>query len=124
MKTLLAVLILASVGFSAPFCAVDKYGSNPMCFYYDMTSCQQAAARDGGFCTYNRETQQQPQPNPYPSAPQGNNGYQITGEAMQQSGAQIQQYSGQMTGMQFLGVMLISIMIVGGTVLTLMAING
>jgi hypothetical protein len=55
MKTLLfSLLLTASVGQAAPFCAVFSYGKQ--CHYYSMSSCEQAAGTSGSCITNDEET--------------------------------------------------------------------
>ena len=47
----------ASTAFAAPYCAVFSYGKQ--CYYYDWSTCQQAAGTQGA-CVINQEEAKAP----------------------------------------------------------------
>lgn len=60
---LLAILIVPDQVRAAPFCAVFGHGRE--CFYFDMTSCRQAAGT-AGMCVVNQdEVQARPGGSPF-----------------------------------------------------------
>lgn len=55
MKSLiLALSLFSGIAQAAPFCAVFSYGKQ--CYYYDLTSCQNAAGTSGACVTNDEET--------------------------------------------------------------------
>jgi hypothetical protein len=54
MAILLAGLAWSGAAAAAPFCLANQSMTTPLCIYYDATSCQKDALRQGGDCSINK----------------------------------------------------------------------